>query len=317
MKQMKKVIFTMLMISYCLSLNGCRRASIPEDNNRYALATSSNSGMQRSVRDPVAPQRQMVYPTKTGNTKKLIGEEAIDAANKKSIKKATSGEYINSIMVFDFIEGALYQIYTAPLSVTDIQLQENERIIAVVAGDTARWKVTKTHSGLGATKREHLLVKPIEDGLTNGIVVTTDQRTYHLILISTPKTYMASVAWRYPDEDGMIPISEDEEYDSDDAMVGIDINSMNFNFEVKLLKGAGKPIWFPSMVFHDGRKTYIKFPSYVQDAPALFVMEEGTPRIINYRVKGNYYITDKVIDQAQLRSGLVNNRQTIVRILRK
>ena len=314
MRYMKKVIFAILIIIYYLSLSGCQSRPMQEDNSKYTLATSSNGGMQRTKYVPAALPGQMMSP-KNSKTKKLVGEKATDEANEKSIKKATSGEYINSIMVFDYIEGALYQIYTAPLSVTDIQFQENEHIIAVGAGDTTRWKVTKTHSGLGVNRKEHLLVKPIEDGLTNGVVVTTDQRTYHLILNSTPKTYMASVAWRYPDDDGLIAISEDDEYDAD-PMVGIDINNMNFNYEIKLLKGR-VPNWYPSMVFHDGRKTYIKFPNHAQDAPSLFIVEENMPRIINYRVKGNYYIIDKVIFQAQLRSGLIDNKQTVVRILMK
>ncbi len=310
MKFLQKIIC--LAVSYLL-LSGCQ--NIPRDNGKYALAVNKAAGMQRTKYVPMAVPGQMMA-LKNNKNKKLIGEEATDEANKKSIKKATSGEYINSIMTFDYVEGVLYQIYSAPLNITDIQFQENEHIIAVGAGDTTRWKVTKTHSGLGASRKEHLLVKPIEDGLTNGVVVTTDLRTYHLILNSTPKTYMASVTWRYPDEDGLMSVAdEDEEYGSDPTM-GVDINNMNFSYQVKLLKGK-VPNWYPKMVFHDGKKTYIKFPSQAQDAPGLFIVEEKMPQVINYRVQGNYYIIDRVIYQAQLRGGLVNNRQTIVQITMK
>jgi type IV secretion system protein VirB9 len=252
---------------------------------------------------------------KTKNPERLVGKAAIEAANKKSMKQPNSGEYINSIMTFNYMPGALYQIYCAPLSVTDVQFQNNEHIVAVGAGDTLRWQVSKTYSGIGASRQEHLLVKPIDEGLTNSIVVTTDMRTYHLMLHSTTKTYMASVTWRYPDSEGSMLASFDDDFDGEDVLdvaSSIDVNKLRFNYQVKLMKGP-KPDWYPLMVFNDGKKTYIKFLGSAQESPALFVGDNvKNSQLVNYRVQGNYYVVDRVFYYALLRGG--PNSQTIVQI---
>lgn len=307
---MKKAVLILINL---LVVSGCQ--TVTKDENKYVLAVNTNGGIQRTKHVSVAIPGQLMPLRTNGPAKKLIGEEATNAANQKSLKRATSGEYINSIVTFDYIEGTLYQIYTAPLSITDIQFQENEHIVAVGAGDTTRWKVTKTYSGIGVNRREHLLIKPVEEDLVNGMVITTDLRTYHLILNSTPKTYMASATWRYPDENGLITTFGDDEAYEADSTLGVDINNISFSYKIKLAKGK-IPNWYPKMVFHDGKKTYIKFSSQAQDAPSLFIVEDKTPQIVNYRVQGDYYIIDKVIYQAQLHSG-TGPKATVVQIIMK
>jgi type IV secretion system protein VirB9 len=58
-------------------------------------------------------------------------------------------------------------------------------------------------------------------------------------------------------------------------------------------------------VFDDGQKTYIEMSLSVKssEAPALFVMEGSDPLLVNYRVKGDFYIVDRLFDRAQLRIG--------------
>jgi type IV secretion system protein TrbG len=312
---MKCKIVTLILITTFLC--SCQHPKTANNEARsYSLATKSD-GNQKIKYVPVPMPGQFMSTKNQKTPKHLTGEAAINAANKKAMKQPTSGEYINSIMTFDYMPGALYQLYSAPLSVTDIQFQNNEHIVAVGAGDTLRWQVSKTYSGVGATRQEHLLVKPIEDGLTNSLVVTTDLRTYHLILHSTPKTYMASVAWRYPDGDSNLIANLNEEQDEvfDGIDNGIDINNLKFNYYVKLINGRTQPEWFPRMVFNDGKKTYIKFAEDIQEAPNLFVGDSKNRQVINYRVQGNYYIVDNVIIEAQLCGGLKNN--TIVQITMK
>lgn len=280
----------------------------------YSLAVDSRSGLQRTKYVPVPMPGQLMPLKKLKSSGRLTGKAAIEAANKKAIKQPHSGEYINSIMHFDYMPGSLYQIYSAPLNVTDIQFQNNEHIVAVGAGDTLRWQVSKTYSGIGANRKEHLLVKPVDEGLTNSLVVTTDKRTYHLMLHSTPKTYMASVTWRYPESDGLVTKFEDSEAGFDAVTSGIDLDRLSFNYQVKLVKGP-MPSWYPRMVFNDGSKTYIKFASRIQDAPTLFIGDKRSGQLTNYRVQGNYYIVDSVFYQAQLRGGL--NNKTIVHISMK
>lgn len=108
--------------------------------------------------------------------------------------------FINAIQVFPYTEGALYQIYAKPGQVTDIALQEGEQLVGpgpVAAGDTVRWMIGDTVSGIGAAARVHILVKPIRPDITTNLVINTDRRTYHLELRANPSVYMASVSWTY------------------------------------------------------------------------------------------------------------------------
>ncbi|NBW42184.1 hypothetical protein EBR25_14525, partial [bacterium] len=62
----------------------------------------------------------------------------------------------------------------------------------------------------------------------------------------------------------------------------------------------------PVRVFDDGKKTYFQMPNEmsVAEAPVLFLIDEhGEPMLVNYRVKGVYYIVDRLFQRAQMRVG--------------
>jgi type IV secretion system protein VirB9 len=307
---MKRKIIVLAFVS--LALCACQNPKVDKGDGPYSLAVNT-SNTPRKVEYVPVPVPGQFMSKKAKKSRRLTGEAAIAAANKKAMKQPNSGEYINSIMTFDYMAGALYQIYCAPLSVTDIQFQNNEHIVAVGAGDTTRWLVTKASSGVGANKQEHLFVKPVDEELTNSLVITTDMRTYHLMLHSTNKTYMASVAWRYPDSDGGILADiDDVSTDGGDIANTIDVDKLRFSYQYKVIKGS-KPDWFPRMVFNDGKKTYIKFSGNMQETPNLLIGAGKNYQVINYRVQGDYYVIDNVVYYAQLWSGEESNK-TIVQI---
>ena len=311
----KRVLKAAVVLLSCF-LAACSTKRQVRPDSEYVPALDPRTKVKYTKLVPLALPGQMM-PIKTKSNPKLVGEAAAEAAHKKALKTATSGEYINAITNYDYVPGVLYQIYAAPLRVTDIQFQENEHIIAVGAGDTSRWQVSKTYSGIGAERCEHLLVKPSEDDMENSLVVTTDMRTYHLILKATPSTYMASVTWRYPDENGVITeVEELEDGTSEgrDATSSIDVNQMNFGYKVKLLRGK-MPDWYPKMVFHDGKKTYIRFAPDVQELPNLYVVKSDKLQIVNYRVQGDCFVVDRVLTEAQLRTGAGKRELVSVQIL--
>ncbi len=69
-------------------------------------------------------------------------------------------------------------------------------------------------------------------------------------------------------------------------------------------------------VFDDGSKTFIQFPPGLKssEAPALFVSSDGNTQLVNYRVKGDYYIVDRLFDEARL---IVGEQDQIVVEIRK
>lgn len=314
MKQKIGFLLLPLSLCACANIHSHNQANTPATT--YAVAVQNKP--QISVPQPkMEPSFNRPLVAQHRSHKSLVGEAAISAANQKSKRGPKAPEFFNSIMNFNYTPGMLYQIYCAPLSVTDIQFQSGEHIVSVAAGDTMRWQVSKTYSGSGFTKQEHLLVKPTEEDLDNGLVITTDQRTYHLLLHSTPKTYMASVTWRYPNSEGLVNnLGDDIETTATgfEPDMAVDVNRLDMKYHVYLGRKSHKPDWFPLMVFNNGSKTFIKFPSNIEEAPTLFVgTSPKNQRIVNYRVSGNFYIVDSVLTQAQLRSG--QDDQYLVQII--
>jgi type IV secretion system protein VirB9 len=177
-----------------------------------------------------------------------------------------------------------------------------------------RWVIGDTESGLGPSKRIHILLKPTAPNLTTNLVINTDRRTYHLELRSDEKTYMASVSWAYP-EDQLIALRGQNAIADTVAPVasGIDIDSLNFRYRLE----GDNPAWRPLRAFDDGRQVFIEFPSGIAqgEMPPLWVIgPQGEGQLVNYRVRGNYMIVDRLFAAAELKLGA--DPQQIVRIVR-
>jgi P-type conjugative transfer protein TrbG len=196
-------------------------------------------------------------------------------------------------------------------------LQEGEQLVGsgpVAAGDTVRWIIGDTESGADPTKKVHILVKPTRPDLITNLVINTDRRTYLLELRSTERTYMASVSWQYP-EDQLIALRRQNVAATTAAPVdaGIDVSKLRFRYEIT----GDNPPWRPLSAFDDGSKVYIEMPRGIAqgEAPPLFVIgPEGDGQLVNYRVRQNYYIVDRLFGAAELRLG--GDHQQTVRISR-
>ncbi|MEX0347385.1 MAG: P-type conjugative transfer protein TrbG [Rhizobiaceae bacterium] len=238
----------------------------------------------------------------------------IDANKAAKMEPAKDG-YINAIQHYPYVKGALYQLYAAVNQVSDIALQPGEKLVSVSAGDTVRWVVGDTNSGEGSLAQVHILVKPIAPDLQTNLVIATDRRTYHLELHSTDKTYMASVSWAYPESD-LTALKKQNQRAGEYAKLTIDqglkLDRLRFRYRI-----TGDAPWKPVRAFDDGEKVYIQFPSGLRqgEAPPLFVIgSTGEPALVNYRVKGTYYVVDRLFAAAELRLG--TDPQRIVRITR-
>ena len=225
--------------------------------------------------------------------------------------------FINAMQVWPFVDGALYQLYTAPGHVTDIALEPGERLVGpgpVAAGDTVRWIIGDTESGTGAAKQVHILVKPTRPDIGTNLVINTDRRTYHLELRATERTWMASVRWDYPQRALLAPLQGKAEPERP-ASVGVDPASLDFGYSVS----GDRPAWRPVRAFNDGSQVFIEFDRRIAqgELPPLFqVGADGKSlELINYRVRGHYMIVDQLFSTAELRMGS-GKRQTSVRIQR-
>lgn len=239
----------------------------------------------------------------------------VDEANAAAKLEPKKSGYINAIQVYPFTQGALYRLYTAVNQVSDISLQPGEKLQSVSAGDTVRWVVGDTTSGEGTAQQVHILVKPIAANLKTNLVVTSDRRTYHLELESTEETYMSALSWTYPEAELFAISKRNEEAIGSDSIpvnAGLSFENLNFRYRIE-----GRAPWKPLRAFDDGSKVYIQFGDSLPkgEAPPLFVASsKGEPALVNYRVKNNTYIVDRLFAIAELRLG--RDPQHIVRIVR-
>jgi type IV secretion system protein VirB9 len=249
---------------------------------------------------------------------------SIAAANAAARDWPRSGAYLNSALIYDYEPGRLYTIRTSPRFLTTITLRPGEKLIAKAAGDTVRWVLGETVEGVGDQARVVVLVKPVQAGLRTNIVLTTDQRTYLIDAVSGDgDVYTSLLAWNYPFDQAR-ELAESTARASSQAQVaaassvdtGLAVDRLNFHYRVETTHGRS-PHWQPLRVFDDGSKTYVEFPADLgtSEAPPLFLVgEKGEAELVNYRVRGVYYVVDRLLDVAELRLG--DKSQTVVRITR-
>ena len=234
--------------------------------------------------------------------------KSIAAATEKARVQPRAAGWQGATQTYPYAPGGLYQVTAAVGRVTAILLQEGETLSdvgAVAAGDTLRWVIGEAASGSGATRRTQILVKPTDPGLVTNLVINTDRRSYTIELRSTANTYMASVAWTYP-QDALIALQAREGQAARIAETrvadGLDPLRLEFGYRLK----GDRPAWRPVQVFDDGAKTYILFPDSIgqSELPPLFLIgEKKQAELVNYRVSGRYMVIDRLFTVAELRLG--------------
>ena len=263
------------------------------------------------------------------------GVEITEAWRQRSYESMMSQPGTSGSVIFRYNE-SYPSIVCAILQVTDIELQPGEVVTQVNVGDTTRWSVESAVSGSASEQTQHLIVKPRDIGLTTSLVVTTDHRTYHLLLVSDEKEFMHSVRFVYDHEKTAQPASTPapeatataapvprqvaadpppRRHQNPDAkpVAYVEPDDTDDHYLVN-----GNADWKPVTVYSKGGKTYIEMPASVRhkEAPVLF---EETRKgwfhhekiLVNYRVKGRWYVVDKVIDKGTLVSGVGSSQARV------
>jgi P-type conjugative transfer protein TrbG len=324
MKNRASSIRTALIASAsALALSACASKPVPPPEISYDEADFKPAAIEKAPDKPVKvvevakplplPGQLQPEPGKVAEDKRQPTERVADA-NKAATQEPTKHGYVNAVQVYPFAEGALYQLYAAPERVTDIALQPGETLSSVSAGDTVRWVIGDTVSGSGDNQRTHVLVKPFAPGLKTNLVITTDRRSYHLQVESTEKTAMAAISWTYG-EDQIIALRR-RNAQAEAAMPvasNVALDDIRFRYAIT----GDTPPWRPVRAFDDGHKVYIEFPRRIDqgEAPPLFVVgAKGDNQLVNYRMRGNHYVVDRLFAAAELRLG--TEPQQVVRITR-
>lgn len=305
-----------LIIPSVISLSACAAGAVAAPPNAAYLAatlvTDDLVGAGRIPASAIIPAAAKARPSgKRHSRPSALPAARVKAANAAAVQEPSGDAYVGAVQVYPWAEGALYRLYTAPEQVSDIALQPGETLVSVAAGDTARWVIGDTSSGSGAARRTHILVKPSAAGLRTNLVIATDRRVYHVEVESNAGTAMAGIAWSYP-EDPLLALRGSAGTETAVAP-GVAVEALNFNYRID----GDRPPWRPLRVFDDGRQVFIEFPPSLNqgEAPPLFVTGQGgRAELVNYRVRGHYYVVDRLFAAAELRLG--EKHQQVVRIVR-
>ncbi|MDC9654345.1 P-type conjugative transfer protein TrbG [Xanthomonas perforans] len=221
-----------------------------------------------------------------------------------------------------YLYGAtLPTLVCAPLQICAIRLQPGEEVEGIDSGDSVRWKFSPSVVGNPAGKITEVLVKVTDAALETSIRITTDRRAYTIRLRSTQKEWMPALSFDYPDqvesEWAAYAAARTKKVTSTTLPTGQTFDELDFGFKLS----GDKPRWLPLRVYSDGTKTYIQFPPSMAsgESPALLSMDNGEEQLVNYRPLGDRYVVDKVLDRAELISGVGKHaeRVTITRLRKR
>jgi type IV secretion system protein TrbG len=199
-------------------------------------------------------------------------------------------------------------VVCAPLRVCMIELQSGEKLVGEPhIGDSIRWNLSPAMYGNGESSTSVIVLKPQGPGLDTNLLITTDRRAYYLRLLSKPDDYVARVAFAYPDDEDNQRKWQQQLAEQKDRQIKAAriaelppnaVDSMYFNYRLKGDDGIR-----PVRVFDDGKKTYIQISQAAKnrEAPVLVVIgSDGKQEMVNYRVKDDMYIVDRLFEKAEL-----------------
>lgn len=298
---------------------------IETENGNVSSSTLLQGQQKKSIEDRLAAGEKDVDTTLVESYEGITtsGELATDATTKAFTFLSSPTDYIESIAEYDYIPGRIYEMITSPSGITDFRLQPGEQIAGTpITNQNSNWQFSMGTSIEDGESVQHLFVRPIKVGLDTSMIVLTNQRTYYFRLASFETQYMTAVRFRYPIQldNGSFVAEDFDEYIQNaslDAAYNVDMTKADYEYRVKVTKG--KPSWTPITVFSDETKTYFQMPVTIannDDMPSIYLVKKGDENLVNYRIIGNLYQIDMVIDDPSQYFLMKSGQKEQVRIYR-
>jgi type IV secretion system protein VirB9 len=214
-------------------------------------------------------------------------------------------------------------IVCAPMRVCVLELEAGEKVIGEPhIGDSVRWSIAPAGSGTPDMLTSMIVIKPKQSGLDTNLLVTTDRRAYYIRLVSKPEEYLARVAFSYPEDDAskwkahFVQQEQRRKQELENSRIESIESMENLYFDYRIT-GRDENIR-PVRVVDDGKKTFIQMPSgtAAREVPVLVVLgPEGKAEMVNYRVKSDLYIVDRLFERGALLlgAGKKQHRADIIR----
>lgn len=229
-------------------------------------------------------------------------------AEEKPTYTSEDGTAVAAKVVWEYKPDSLYKVNTTQGFVTDIVLKPGEKVTYIGAGDTTRWKIDQS-TVAGVT---HVYIKPIRNGIETNMIINTSAHSYRLYLVSDSTSYFSPIVeFSFPQEDMAKQLSkplkwspEEKEFlDIYAVKVGSTYKAKKLNRHYTVKRNGKVPDdLYPLDIFDDGTRTYFKMPqSNKYNMPVLYDIDDSNKMtLVNYRMRGQYMIADKVFYHAKL-----------------
>ncbi len=277
-----------------------------------------------------APAKPAGAPPPTAAEILAAQPSEVREAVKEHDKKGEWPSYrTRTYMLYPYGEGPQPVIDCAALRTTDVQLQAGETVTDLAIGDQERWMATPASSGDPRNPVPHLALKPQAPGIETNLTIYTTKHIYHLVLRSRTRA-MQEVEFYYPEEllaamraadDAAAKAKQESTQqtaigppgDTDGNVVkvaAVDPGQLNFSYEID---GPNVP-WRPLRAFDDGSHVYLEMPTSMKSsaAPALLIAAGGGTQMVNYRVRGSYFVVDRLFEKGVLLAGVGRQQDRVV-----
>jgi type IV secretion system protein TrbG len=190
---------------------------------------------------------------------------------------------VGGALVFPYGHGEAL-VTCAERRVCVVGVESGERVVGTTTGDGERWLVSVVGNVVA--------VKPTQCGIASDLVIATDRRVYTLALVSAGCVAHGRGAVITPYVRFWYP----------DAVLAPVVGSPSLNFSYHWTRDPHIR-WTPAAVYDDGVRVFIRFSDSARHEVAPVLWEEtgdGDRVVINYRVDGDAYVTDRVFARGVL-----------------
>ena len=204
------------------------------------------------------------------------------------------GEHESRIVQIEYAADRVVRVQTQIGIATVFVLEEGEEVVSWYSGDLAAWDLT--------TDENIVSIKPVAERPETNLILRTNRRRYFLDLVLAENPYY-EVTFVYPDTDRRAGIERQLERSLLEPTGHLDYES-TFGAGVNVAYSAtGHGNIRPDRVVDNGRFTYVHFPED-RAIPAPYAVEDdGTERLLNFRMRGNWMILLRVGRLFRLRYG--------------
>jgi type IV secretion system protein VirB9 len=168
----------------------------------------------------------------------------------------------------------------------------DEEIQTISMGDSTAWMITPAGN--------RMFLKPVEQDAQTNMTVLTNKRSYLFELhareaesIDDPQLIWV-LRFVYPMDPPPLAKLDAVPDPHEEGM-----ENFNFNYTLR-----GNPEVSPIKIYDDGEFTYFEFRDKNAELPAFYMVDEwGKEYILNYRMRGNFVVVERVTSRYTLRRG--------------